>query len=82
VASNDALPPIFWVEPGAYCSMPNKTFLVLLRSNVHQHVRATRVEVHGNHLVFLTAKGKLASVFLLDLVESWNEIAVATGAGP
>ena len=62
--------------------MPNKTFLVLLRSDAHQHVRATRVEVHGNHLVFLTEKGKLASAFLLDLVESWNEIAVIEAGNP
>jgi hypothetical protein len=55
--------------------MLNKTFLVRLRSNAHLHVRAIKVEVHGNHLVFLTEKGKLAGVFLLDLVESWNEIA-------
>jgi hypothetical protein len=55
--------------------MPNKNFLVRLRSDAHQHVRAATVEVHGNHLVFLTEKGKLAGVFLLDLVESWNEIA-------
>jgi hypothetical protein len=64
-----------WAEPGAYCFMPNKTFLVRLRSDANQHVRATTVEVHGNHLVFLTEKGKLAGAFLLDLVESWNEIA-------
>ena len=31
--------------------------------------------MHGEHLVFLTAKGKLAALFLLDVVESWNEIA-------
>jgi len=55
--------------------MPNKTFLVRLSSDANQHVRATTVEVHGNHLVFLTGKGKLAALFLLDLVESWNEIA-------
>jgi hypothetical protein len=64
-----------YLEAGAYCFMPNKTFLVRLRSNSDQHVRATTVEVHGNHLVFLTEKGKLAAAFLLDLVESWNEIA-------
>jgi len=62
-------------DSGAYCFMPNKTFLVRLRSNANQHVKATTVEVHGNHLVFLTEKGKLAGAFLLDLVESWNEIA-------
>jgi hypothetical protein len=32
------------------------------------------VEIHGEHLAFLTAKGKLAALFLLDMVESWNEI--------
>ena len=64
-----------YFEAGAYCFMLNKTFLVRLRSDARQHVRATKVEVHGNHLVFLTEKGKLAGVFLLDLVEGWNEIA-------
>ena len=54
--------------------MPNKSFLVRLRSNATQQVRAAKVEVHGKHLAFLTAKGKLAAVFHLDLVESWNEI--------
>jgi hypothetical protein len=55
--------------------MPNKTFLVRLRSEAIQYVRASTVEVHGKHLVFLTEKGKLAGAFLLDLVDSWNEIA-------
>jgi hypothetical protein len=55
--------------------MPNKTFLVRLRSNAVQQVRANTVEIHGKHLAFLTENGKLAALFLLDLVESWNEIA-------
>jgi hypothetical protein len=59
-----------------YCFMPNKTFLVRLTSRAFQHVGASTVEVHGKHLVFLTEKGKLAGAFLLDLVESWNEIPV------
>ena len=54
--------------------MPNRTFLVRLRSDAIQQVRAATIEVHGQHLVFLTAKGKLAGVFLLDLVESWRQI--------
>jgi hypothetical protein len=54
--------------------MPNRTFLVRLKSDAIQQVRAATIEVHGQHLAFLTAKGKLATVFLLDLVESWNEI--------
>jgi hypothetical protein len=56
--------------------MPNKTFLVRLRSNAFQHVKADTVELHGEHLAFLTEKGKLAALFLLDVVESWNEIPV------
>lgn len=63
---------------GAYCFMPNRTFLVRLRSDAIQQVRAATIEMHGEHLVFLTAKGKLAAVFLLDLVESWNEIEPAS----
>jgi hypothetical protein len=54
--------------------MLNKTFLVRLRNNAIHQVRAVTVEIHGEHLAFLTAKGKLAALFLLDLVESWNEI--------
>ena len=58
--------------------MPNSTFLVKLRSDALQQVRAATVEMHGEHLVFLTAKGKLAAVFLLDVVESWNETEPAS----
>ena len=54
--------------------MPNKTFLVRLRSDALQHVRAAAVEMHGEHFVFLTAEGKLAALFLFEIVESWNEI--------
>jgi hypothetical protein len=54
--------------------MPNRTFLVGLRSDAIQQVRAATIEVHGQQLVFLTAKGKLAALFHLDLVESWKEI--------
>jgi hypothetical protein len=34
--------------------------------------------MHDEHLAFLTDKGRLAALFLLDLVESWNE----TGSAP
>ena len=60
--------------------MPNKMFLVRLRTNAFQEVRAATVEVHGEHLAFLTDKGKLAALFLLDVVESWNEIGPARKA--
>jgi hypothetical protein len=54
--------------------MPNKTFLVRLRSNTIQHVRAATIEIHGKHLVFMTAERKLAALFLFEIIESWNEI--------
>jgi hypothetical protein len=54
--------------------MPNRTYLVKLRTNALQQVRAAKVEVHGEHLAFLTPQGKLAALFLLEIVESWNEI--------
>ena len=61
-------------DSGAYCCMPNKTFLVRLTNNAFQQVEAAMVEIHDEHLVFLTDKGRLAALLLLDVVESWNEI--------
>jgi hypothetical protein len=59
--------------------MPNKRFLVRLRSNASQEVRAATVEMHGDQLAFLTAKGKLAALFSISIVESWNEITPEAG---
>jgi hypothetical protein len=55
--------------------MLDRIYLVRLKAPSHalQQVRAATFEVHGDHLVFLTENGKLATLFLLDLVESWNE---------
>ena len=41
-------------------------------SRAIQHVAASIVEVLGDHLVFLDAAGRLAAVFLLNPVESWE----------
>jgi hypothetical protein len=54
--------------------MLNTTFLVRLKTHAFQQVRAATVEMHGNQLVFLTAKGKLAALFSFAIVESWNEM--------
>ncbi len=56
--------------------MPNKTILVKLRppSSALQHVCAAKAEIHGKHLAFVNSKGKLAALFLLEIVESWNEV--------
>ena len=57
--------------------MPDKTYLVRIKppSLAIQHVDATSVEVHGQHLAFITSQGKLAALFLLEIVQSWDEIA-------
>jgi hypothetical protein len=54
--------------------MIDQTYLVRLKpqSGAIQHVAASIVEVRGDHLVFLDGQGRLAAVFLLDLVESWE----------
>ena len=40
-----------------------------------QTVVASTVEIHDEHLIFCNAKGDLAALFLLDIVQSWNEIS-------
>jgi hypothetical protein len=54
--------------------MPDQTYLVTLRPPSHaiQQVFAATAEVRGSHLVFVDAKGNLAALFLLDLVERWS----------
>jgi hypothetical protein len=57
--------------------MVDQTHLVALKppSQAVQHVVATTVEVHGEHLVFLNAEGKLAALFMMEIVQSWNVIS-------
>jgi hypothetical protein len=59
--------------------MTEKTYLVRLKapSNALQHVRADSARLYGDgeHLVFVDSQGRLAALFLTEIVESWNEIA-------
>jgi hypothetical protein len=57
-------------------AMVDQTYLVRLKpqSRAIQHVAASIVKVLGGHLVFLDAERRLAAVFLLDLVESWEAL--------
>jgi hypothetical protein len=57
--------------------MPDKIFLVRMKvpSGALQHVTASTVEICGEHLLFLNSQDKLAALFLVEIVESWNEIA-------
>ena len=56
--------------------MVNKAYLVRFKEPdlPSKFVEAQRVEVHGEHLVFLRASGELAAMFLLDIVRDWSEI--------
>jgi len=56
--------------------MPDKNYLVRLKAPRFPFhlVRAARAEIQGEHLVFLNSEGKLAALFLMETVESWNEI--------
>jgi hypothetical protein len=55
----------------------DQTYVVTLKppSRATQQVFAATPEVRGNHLVFVDAKGNLAALFLLELVESWSVLA-------
>jgi hypothetical protein len=57
--------------------MADKTYLVRLKPPglAVQHVTASRFEIHGEHLVFVNSEGKLAALFLMELVQSWNVVS-------
>jgi hypothetical protein len=54
----------------------DKTFIVKFRPPdlPIRSIVASTVEMHGDHLALLNARGELAALFLLDVVESWSEI--------
>jgi hypothetical protein len=56
--------------------MVHKTYLVRFKESDLSPVvvEAERVEVHGEHLVFLSASGELSAMFLLEIVKDWSEI--------
>ena len=56
--------------------MVNKAYLVRFKEPdlSPKVVEAERVEVHGEHLVFLRTSGELAAMFLMDIVKDWSEI--------
>jgi hypothetical protein len=56
--------------------MEDVTFVVRFKSRdlQPQLVSASRVEIQGDHLVFLESHGKLIALFLMEAVESWSEL--------
>jgi hypothetical protein len=54
--------------------MTDKTYLVRFKPRELglKAVIAARAEIHGEHIALLNSKGKLAALFLVEIVESWS----------
>jgi hypothetical protein len=52
--------------------MVDHTYRVHLTTQTVQHVIASSVQLHADHLVFVNSKGQLTALFLKDLVRNWN----------
>jgi hypothetical protein len=52
--------------------MDDHNYRVRLTTQRVQHVIASTVQLHGDHLVFVNSKGQLTALFLKDFVRSWN----------
>jgi hypothetical protein len=64
--------------PGIHLGcMADKTYLVRLKSPGlgPQRVVAAKAEIQEDHLVFVKSDGKLAALFLLEIVECWSLLA-------
>jgi hypothetical protein len=58
--------------------MDDKTYLVRFKESGLSPVlvEAGKVEVHGEHLVFLRASGELSAIFLFEIVRDWSKIDI------
>jgi hypothetical protein len=56
--------------------MPDKTYLLQLKQPGFSTriVEAATAEIHGDHLILLNSRGQLAALFVLEMVESWNQL--------
>jgi hypothetical protein len=63
--------------------MADKTYLVRFKSDglESQLVIAAIAEIQDEHLVLLDTNGKLAALFLMEVVESWSELPGADSHG-
>jgi hypothetical protein len=54
-----------------------KAYLVRFkpRGLVIHTVPAAGAEIYGEHLILLDSTGKVAALFLLEIVESWSELS-------
>jgi hypothetical protein len=65
--------------------MASKTYVVKFKpsalGDTHTVIGST-VEIHHEHLVFCDSEGKLAALFLVEIVESWSELPNAGSVLP
>jgi hypothetical protein len=63
--------------------MTDKTYLVRFKPREIglQTVLAARAEIHGEHIALLNSEGKLAALFLMEIVESWSVLGNPADAG-
>jgi hypothetical protein len=54
--------------------MADRTYLVRLKSpsQAVEQVVASKVQIRGDHLVFVDSTGELVAIFLMDLIQSWK----------
>ncbi len=62
--------------------MTEKTYVVRFKDPQLgiQPVIAASAEIHGEHIALLNSKGKLAALFLTEVIESWSELPCALGS--
>jgi len=56
--------------------MPDRYYSVRFKEAdlAPERVRAAKVEVHGEHLVFLSSTGELSALFLRDVILDWEPL--------
>lgn len=56
--------------------MAENTYLVRLKGSpgALQRVEANRYEMHGKNLVFVTEDGKVAALFAMDIIDSFDKM--------
>jgi len=57
--------------------MPERCFWIRFNAShsAPQLVRAAKVEIHGEHLVFLSSTGELAALYLLEVINDWHDLS-------
>jgi hypothetical protein len=58
--------------------MAEKAYIIKFKPEalgVAHTVIASTVKIHDEHLIFCNSKGELTALFLLEIVQSWNEVS-------